>query len=154
MSFFFFDIKDDSVIEFLPSIISKWNLKDRLIVGSVYPKPNKMLQKCILPEIPICPDFVTVLKMIIFYCFGLSWLIPSRHPIMGLHISEYTTNILTTRLLSYWKSRNFIVVLFGEGINDAITQKDFIQKGIDVLLTDRPDILRDVLGPSKNRRAT
>jgi len=148
MSFFFFDIKDEAVIKFLPSIITEWNIKERLILGAVFPKTNKMLRQ-LFPDIPLCPDFVTVLKMLIFNCFGLSWLLPANHPFMGLHVSEITKNILSSSMLSEWKSRKFTVILFGEGINEADVQREFLQKGIDILLTDRPDVLREVLGPPK-----
>jgi len=142
---FFFDIKDARVIPKLPAIISQWNLTDRLIVGAVIPGCNKALQNLLPKSIPIAPDFVTVVFMLFTYVLGLSWLLPTKHALMGAHIAEMTKQILTPSLFSDWKKRNMKIVLFGDGLNDAETQKQCIRDGVDILLTDRPDIARDVL---------
>jgi len=142
---FFFDIKDDKVVPFLPEIIKRWQLSERLIVGAVLPRTNQSLRKVIGKSIPIAPDFKTVLFMIVTYIFGLSWIIPTKHAIMGSHISELTNQLLTTGLYYDWKKRNVKIILFGEGLNEAETQRHCIREGVDILLTDRPDILKEVL---------
>jgi len=142
---FFFDIKDDRVVPMLPQIINHWNLTERLIVGAVFPGINKALRSTLPKTIPIAPDFTTVITWMLTYVLGISWILPTRRSMMGSHISDLTKNILTPGLISDWKRRNMKIVLFGEGLNDAESQKECIQKGVDLLLTDRPDILKEVL---------
>jgi len=142
---FFFDIKDDRVVPMLPQIIERWNLSERIIVGAVHPRTNKAIQAVLPKTVPIAPDFAAVITMMITYVFGLSWIFPTRHSMMGSHISDLTKNILTSGLYSDWKRRNMKLILFGEGLNDAETQRHCIREGVDILLTDRPDILKDVL---------
>jgi len=142
---YFFDIKDERVVPMLPEIIKKWNLSERIIVGAVFPSVNKAIRLIIPKNIPIAPDFKSVLLLILSYILGLSWILPTRHSMMGSHISEMTKNILTPGLFLDWKNRNMKVIIFGEGLNDAETQKHCIREGVDILLTDRPDILKEVL---------
>jgi len=149
---FFFDVKDDAVIELLPSIIERWNIKDQLIFGAVAPAINKRLMQ-LFPDIPICPDFITVLKMILLYCFGLSWILPSRHPLMGTVLIK-NLKFISHGLFSDWKSRKMKIILFGDGLNDGPLMKDCMDVGADILLTDRPDLLRNILGPKKKLTVT
>jgi len=79
------------------------------------------------------------------YLFGLSWLVPTRHILMGSHISNLTKRIISPGLISDWKKRNMRIILFGEGLNDEETQRHCLNEGVDILLTDRPDILKELL---------
>jgi len=142
---FFFDIKDERVVPMLPEIIKKWNLSERIILGAVFPRVNKAIRSTLPKTIPIAPDFSSVLSLMLGYVLGLSWLMPTRHSMMGSHISELTKNILTPGLFTNWRNRNMRIILFGEGLNEAESQKCCIREGVDILLTDRPDILKEVL---------
>jgi len=142
---FFFDIKDERVVPRLPQIIERWKLSDRLIVGAVFPSINRAIRSTIPKTIPIAPDFSGVISLMLTYVLGISWILPTRHSMMGSHISELTKNILTPGMFSDWKKRHMKIILFGEGLNDAESQKHCIREGVDILLTDRPDILKEVL---------
>jgi glycerophosphoryl diester phosphodiesterase len=142
---FFFDIKDEKVVPYLPEIIERWKLNGRLIVGAVSPRTNALIRAIVPKSIPIAPDFKAVIILMFSYLFGLSWLVPTRHILMGSHISNLTKRIISPGLISDWKKRNMRIILFGEGLNDEETQRHCLNEGVDILLTDRPDILKELL---------
>jgi len=145
---FFFDIKDKEVVKHLPEIINTWNLSERVMLGAVDPKINSEVLK-ILPQLPISPDAVTVLKYVLMYSLGLDWVIPTKHAIMGAPVIAMTHPCISKGMINSWTRRQLKVVLYGPLLDDPLYQKEYLEKGVHVLLTDRPDLLRNILGSVK-----
>lgn len=114
------------------------------------PGTNAAVRKVVPKSVPIAPDVKSVIILIFSYILGLSWLVPTRHVLMGSHISDLTKRILSPGLYTEWKKRNMKIILFGEGLNDEETQRHCIKEGVDILLTDRPDLLKEVIRSSNH----
>ena len=57
-------------------------------------------------------------------------------------------------LLQSWKKRDCKIVLFGGLLDEAEVQKQYLEAGTDVIVTDKPDVLRQVMGPPKQLRVS
>jgi len=76
------------------------------------------------------------------YYLGISWLIPFQHHMAGLKISEEISPFITKGLINELHQRKRKIALFGPLLDEKSVQEDMIKMGIDILLTDRPDLLR------------
>jgi glycerophosphoryl diester phosphodiesterase len=140
---YFFDIKDHSVVPKLLKLFEdKPDLKHKIIVGGVGSKINKTLLKVIPKEVPMTPDINSALYFAVAYYLGVGWIFPIKHHICGLKISPEIKEFITVGLIDEMHSRNRKIALFGPSLDDEEVQLDFIQKGVDIIITDRPDLLR------------
>jgi len=97
------------------------------------------------PKIPMTPDIKSAFFYVVAYYLGLSWVLPISHEICGLKISGEIAEFITPGLINDMHSRNRKIALFGPSLDDQEIQKKMINMGVDIIITDRPDFLRDNL---------
>jgi glycerophosphoryl diester phosphodiesterase len=149
---FFFDMKDANAIPLTLDAIQRYHLEDRVIFGAVDRAINKQLQKQKLPSIPICADTETMMKFVQIYRQGqVDDNYPYEHDILGFFLESYTRSLITKHLVNTIHKAGKPLALVGTLLDDPKVQKEMIELGIDILFTDRPDILRQTLDSySKN----
>jgi len=139
------DVKDINVAPLLPSLIKKYGVADRVIVSAVDPATNAAVSRVLPPEVPLLPDLLSVLLRIVAYCFFVDWLIPYKHPMMGCVAVDFTRNILTEGMVKHWRDEGRPVFLFGPLLNEIESTRLYLSWGVDLCLTDRPDMLRALI---------
>eukprot|EP01128_Nolandella_sp_AFSM9_P007080 TRINITY_DN3783_c0_g1_i2.p1 TRINITY_DN3783_c0_g1~~TRINITY_DN3783_c0_g1_i2.p1 ORF type:complete len:239 (+),score=53.10 TRINITY_DN3783_c0_g1_i2:517-1233(+) len=149
---FLFDVKDVRVVPRIRGILDKWEIHDRVLFCAVESDVNVGLKNALPPTSPITPDIASMMKLIACYAVGLDWLIPMAHPFVGCVAIDFSQYILTEKLIASWKSRGYPVFLFGPLLDDPAIMKKYKQWGADLLLTDRPDYLRELIDSQKEGR--
>ncbi|CAF0949044.1 unnamed protein product [Rotaria sordida] len=143
---YFFDMKDATAIPLTLNIIKRYNIENRIIFGAVNRIINKELQKQKFSSIPICADIETMMKISQDYKQGrLNENYLYEHDILGFFLESHTRSILNKHLIDTIHKAGKPLALVGSLLDDSNVQREMIELGIDILFTDRPDILRQTL---------
>ncbi|CAF0960212.1 unnamed protein product [Rotaria magnacalcarata] len=149
---FFFDMKDTKAIPLTLDAIKRYNIENRVIFGAVNRTINKELQKHKFSSIPICADIETMMKISQDYKQGkLDENYIYEHDILGFFVEPHTRAMLTQHLIDTIHKAGKPLALVGSLLDDPKVQQEMIQLGIDILFTDRPDILRQTFDSFKNK---
>jgi glycerophosphoryl diester phosphodiesterase len=144
-------MKDAKAIPLTLDAIKRYNLENRVIFGAVDRRINKELQKQKPSFIPICADIETMMNIAQVYKQGqLKDNYPYEHDILGFFVESNTRAILTEHLIKTIHKAGKPLALVGSLLDDPTVQKEMIQLGIDILFTDRPDVLRQTFDSYKN----
>jgi len=139
-------MKDVKAIPLTLDAIKRYNLENRVIFGAVDRTINKELQKQKFPSIPICTDIETMLKFSQAYKQGqVDENYPYEHDIIGFFLEPHTRSFITKDLINTIHKAGKPLALAGSLLDDSNVQKEMIELGIDILFTDRPDVLRKTL---------
>ncbi|CAF5066972.1 unnamed protein product [Rotaria sp. Silwood1] len=145
-------MKDIKAIRLTLDIIKKYNIENDVIFGAVDRIINKELQKEKFPSIPICADIETMMKFSQDYKQGrINENYSYEHDILGLFIEPHTRSILNKDLIDTIHKAGKPLAIVGSLLDDQNVQKEMIQLGIDIIFTDRPDILRQTLDSYSNK---
>jgi len=93
-------------------------------------------------DVAVATDIATVVKILVLYWTGLLWLYPLQHEIFGFIVMEKTKDKLPLGLIKAIKNRGRKVAVFGPLLDHKEYQQKFLEMGCDMVLTDRPDVLR------------
>jgi glycerophosphoryl diester phosphodiesterase len=145
-------MKDAKAIPLTLDAIKRYNLEHRVIFGAVDRSINNELQKQKFSDIPICADIDTMIKISEVYKQDqLNGTYPFEHDILGFFVEPYTRAMLTKHLINTIHQAGKPLALVGSLLDDPIVQKEMIELGIDILFTDRPDVLRQTLNSYSNK---
>jgi len=143
---FFLDIKTLSAISPTLKIVEERGISDRVIMGAVEESVNKELMRLKPQHIPAAPDIVSTLKAYLLYEFGLLRFFRFSHHIFALHLSNTTRYAVTdSGFLQACKARGRKTAVFGPLLDEPQWQKKCIDIGVDIIFSDRPDILATTL---------
>jgi len=137
-----FDVKDIEAIQSVYEIIEAFHLENRTILGAVDEKINEEIRKTKDKSIPLCSGFRLFFILPIFHFFGLSWMIPIQQEIY-LGIGSFTS----TSLIRSLHKRGIRVALFQPFLSwdTQSWHKRCKAAGVDFIISDKPEILRQVL---------
>ena len=139
-------MKDARAIPLTLDIIRRYHIEDRVIFGAVDRSINLQLQREKFPSIPICADSNTMIKFAENYRQDqVNAAYPYEHDILGFFLESHTRNLLTKALVDTIHQAGKPLALVGSLLGDRQVQKEMIELGVDILFTDRPDILRETL---------
>jgi hypothetical protein len=145
---FFLDMKAEAAVGPAMRLVQERGalLHNRIICGAVAPSVNRVLLAARLPWIPCAVDFISMLKILVLYWLGLLWLVyPLQHQILGFFVNDRTERVMSKRLFRTLQEAGSVVALFGPGTNDRASQLKYLDMGVDMLVSDRPDILQSTL---------
>ena len=144
-------MKDAKAIPLTLDAIKRYNLENRVIFGAVDRTINKELQKQKSSSIPICAGYWNNDEIAQVYKQGqLDDNYPYEHDILGFFVESHTRALLTKHLINTIHKAGKPLALVGSLLDDPKVQKEMIELGIDILFTDRPDVLRQTFDSYKN----
>jgi len=139
------DIKDIDCIQPALELVKEYGIEDRIIFGAVPTDSNALLQKLKPPTVPLITDTVSAIAIITAYYFGaLPWYTFS-HNVFGFILSEYTSMFWSKGLVDAVHAAGCKVLVCGDHLNDPLFQRQCIEFGVDFILSDRPDLLRETM---------
>ena len=74
-----------------------------------------------------------------------------EHDILGFFLESHTRALLTKQLLDVIHKAGKPLALVGSLLDLPDVQKEMIELGVDILFTDRPDVLRQTLDSYLNK---
>lgn len=145
-------MKDIQAIPLTLKTIQQYNLEHRVIFGAVKQLINKELQQQKPSSIPICADIETMKKISQAYKEGqLNENYSYEHDILGFFLEPHTRQMLTQHLVDTIHKAGKPLAFVGSLLDDPKVQQEMIELGIDILFTDRPDVLRQTLDSYSNK---
>jgi glycerophosphoryl diester phosphodiesterase len=142
---FFFDFKDDHPINLALDTIKKRNMQDRVILGAVIPEINRKLLKKKPKTIPLAADFETMQNIHAAFKQGTFGNLKVKHEIVGFMIDESRLALLDEQIFDAFKEKGKWIALFGPALDNEETIQKAISLGTHLILSDRPDVLRQIL---------
>lgn len=145
-------MKDEEAIPLTLKLIEEMHLHDRVMFGAVDRTINEQVRKQKPSSIPLCADVQTMKTIVQDYQQGkLTNEYPYKHEILGLFLEEFTRKLINPDFLHRLHQAGKPVALVGSLLDRVDVQKEMIQLGVDILFTDRPDILRQTLNSYSNQ---
>jgi len=142
---FLVDFKHKNAVAPTLKVLEDFKILDRVILGAVPPAVNKELLRLRPKTVPVIADAKTMLYTVGLHQIGLINWAPIKHEVVGFYVDTRTigwiTDLIITRLLKmgYW------IGVFGPLLDDPNIQKRFIDLGVQLIVTDRPDVLRKTI---------
>lgn len=146
---FFLDFKSIDAVQPALREIAARGLERRVLVGAVFPSVNKEVLKYKHPATPAVADAITMLKMFVLYHLGLLWLHQHQHQVVGYIVTEKTQRFVTPSLLRSLRATGCKVALFGPKVNTEEDIQYYIDVGVQMIVTDRPNVMKNLLDMNK-----
>ena len=127
-------------------LIHQYDMQDKVIVASFHDDAMKMFRAA-------CPDVATsasrgeVTKFVLLEKVFLSGLVSPRYESLQVPYDPSESlgiNILTNRFVRDAHAKNVKVEPWT--VNDQMLMQEYVDMGVDGLMTDRPDLLLELLG--------
>lgn len=147
---FFFDFKSKSAVPEAIRAVQSRNLENRIIFGAVTPSINREVMRLKPRNIPLGVDYVTAIKAVLLYWTGLLWIYPLKHEVFGMAVTQRLDGILTQKFIDHLHRRNRIVAIFGPKLDHQESQRKYLNLGVDLVLTDCPDVMQRCVDAMKS----
>ena len=139
-------MKDATAIPLTLDAIHRHQLTDRVIFGAVDRRINVEVHKAKPHSIPLCADVETMMQIVEVYRQGqLTASYPYDHDLLGFFVEAHTRAAITADLIESIHRAGKPVAVVGSLLDRDEVQREMIQLGLDILFTDRPDVLRQTL---------
>ena len=134
--------QDLSAANGLCRLVRQHNMQDQVMVGSFHTQVLKHFRReC--PEIPTSLGQTEITQLVLLEKLGLSHLFTIEGYAIHIPISYGVIDILSLSLVNQMHARNVRVDTWT--LNDADFMRQSIILGVDGIITDRPDVLLDLL---------
>lgn len=133
----------DDVIEELWRLIQKYNMEDNVMVGSFTHSINERFEEVSWGEIPIGAGEDAVRDFATKHVAYLNGLASSSVDSLQLPTESDGYDLTTNNLIQSAKARGMSVYYWT--INDKETMRELVEKNVDGIMTDYPNLLIEVL---------
>eukprot|EP00850_Spirogloea_muscicola_P018977 SM000180S03502 [mRNA] locus=s180:111400:114792:+ [translate_table: standard] len=145
----YLDFKAANAVEDALKLVKKLALEERIICGAIPTLANLEIRKQRPPCVPVTPDKNTMVFLYAMYLLGLLWLAPLQHEIVGTTAHRWGFKVLTPGMIKAFHDRKRWMAVFGDYLDNAEGQLDCLALGVDLLVSDRPDILHNSISKWK-----
>lgn len=133
----------EELIDGLCDLIREYNQTEKVIVCSfVQEAVVTFRERC--PEVTVSPSYPRIVGLYIASLLGMEVAVTPDYEIIQVPQSVSSLTVTTTRMINAARNRNVKTAAWT--INDRQDMESLTEKGIDGILTDRPDILLNVQG--------
>ena len=133
----------EAMIQELWRLIQEYNMEDNVMVGSFNHKIMERFEEVTWGMIPIGAGEEEVRKFANRHVAYLNGLAPSNVDSLQLPIEAEGYDLTMKNIIQSAKKRNMSIYYWT--INDENQMRELIEKGVDGIMTDYPDVLRRVL---------
>ncbi|GAQ83939.1 glycerophosphoryl diester phosphodiesterase [Klebsormidium nitens] len=152
---FYIDFKSPGAVADTLEVVKRFGIEERIIMGAIPTDANLEVRRLKPSCVPVTPDKNSMILMYAMYCLGLLWVVPMRFEIVGTTAHRWGFKVLTPGLVKAFHDRGRLLAVFGPHIDTPEGQLDCIRMGVDMLFTDRPDVLSVTLeGLAKEKEST
>ena len=123
-------------------LIKQYGLQDQVLVGSFYTSVLEYFRDT-CPEVPTSLGQSEVIVMVAMSALGLGHLYSPAGSSVQLPLTYFGIKILTPAILAAAHQMNLRVDIWT--VNDTTIMRDLIDMGVDGVITDRPDLLRQLV---------
>lgn len=135
--------KEPEIEQQLCNLLRQYNKTEHTIIGSFHPTALQKFRS-LCPETPTSMQPNEIRRMVIYSYLSLKGLFRPQARAAQVPTRSGAINIVHPGFIKLAKQRNIAVHAWT--INDVQEMKDLIALGVDGIMTDRPDLLLEILG--------
>lgn len=133
----------DEIIQQLWNLIQEYKMEDQVMIGSFDHEINKAFEELSEDKIPIGAGEQAVRDFANMHVPYLNGLAKSSVDSLQLPVEEEGHNLASKNIIRSAKKRNMAIYYWT--INEKDEMKELILKGVDGLITDYPDRMKEVI---------
>jgi len=141
---FFLDFKDEDVALKTMNVVKEYNIEDRIILGAVPSETNTLLNLLKSPITPLVSDSASSIQFVMSHLSGVTN-IQVNHNIIGFYFSSATIMFFSANLVEAIHRAGCKLIVVGDFLDNPSFQKQCVEWGVDIILSDRPDILSQTM---------
>jgi len=147
---FFLDFKEVDAATKTLEVVKQRGFDKRIILGSVVPVTNTYLAGAKPDYVPLTTDAGTTIKFTLWLSLGIKcdW----KHDIYGYFLLPATAHFFGENIVKQIHNQGKKVVVAGNSTSNVDTLKQLIAWGVDIIMTDRPDLLSELMGRTKKEK--
>lgn len=134
----YFDMKKQSVVESVIELVRFYKLEKRAILGAVLPNVNKKILSLKSPEMICSADYNTMGQIMTTWSSSKK-IYKCPQLIVGFWVTQIIDWGINKKFLGELKANGKKIAVFGPGTADFKTIKKYVDMGIDMVFSDRPD---------------
>eukprot|EP01127_Copromyxa_protea_P009880 TRINITY_DN2364_c0_g1_i1.p1 TRINITY_DN2364_c0_g1~~TRINITY_DN2364_c0_g1_i1.p1 ORF type:complete len:238 (+),score=35.86 TRINITY_DN2364_c0_g1_i1:344-1057(+) len=145
---FMLDFKDEHSVRKTIALVEQYGIWDRIILGSVVPSCNALLTELKPKSTPLTTDASTAAKLALGNITGLIGWVDFPQEIFGFllfggNLGNAVEKLWRKSLVDAIRERESLVMICGADTTEK--QRECIEWGVDFILTNNPDVLRETL---------
>jgi len=140
----FLDFKEVDAAAQTLEVVKQRGFDKRIILGSVVPATNAFLAANKPAHVPLVTDAGTTVKFTPWLSLGVScdW---KSWDIYGYFLLPATSYFFSENIVNQVHKQGKLVVVAGASLNNVEVLKNLIAWKVDIIMTDRPDLLAELL---------
>lgn len=154
---FFFDFKDEEAVRVaLQQLEAYPQLSNRFMLGSVFQSCNRYLRKVRKggAAVPVCSDIRQTFRILgAYYSHTLTSRYEFQQEVAGFILLDRTQRFWHWDLVDKVHAKGVRVLLCGEELSRPDVLRECVTHGVDYIMTDRPDLLQQILDETEKRSA-
>lgn len=133
----------ETIGEQLWELMKKYNVENNILIGSFEQDILNMMTEITNGDAIVSAGEQEVTKFVILHKLGLHTLYKTKADSIEMPIKASGINLMDKRLIQTAQTRGIDVHYWT--INDVETMKELIELGVDGIITDRPDLMIELL---------
>jgi glycerophosphoryl diester phosphodiesterase len=144
---FFLDFKAEEAVRVaLKQLEAYPQLRGRYMLGSVFQSCNLYLRQVRhSPTVPVCSDIRQTFRMLRLYYMRQLGHYEPQQDVAGFILLAKTRRYWAWEMVAELKKRGVRVLLCGDELSKPDVLRECVARGVDYIMTDRPDLLQAVL---------
>jgi len=141
----FLDFKEVDAAEKTLAVVKQRGFDKRIILGSVVPATNAFLAANKPEHVPLVTDAGTTVKFTPWLSLGVAcdW---KSWDAYGYFLLPATSYFFSENIVKQVHKQGKLVVVAGGSLNNVEVLKNLIAWKVDIIMTDRPDLLAELMG--------
>lgn len=150
---FFFDFKDERAVRAALAQMEPYGLSGRYMLGSVFAGCNRYLRRVrSSPAVLVCTDIKQTFLVTLAHGTALWPRYRFVQDVYGFILLPPTRRFWSMQLIADVKAAGARVLLCGAELSRPEVLRECVAWGVDFIMTDRPDLLQQILAEGKKEK--
>jgi glycerophosphoryl diester phosphodiesterase len=142
----FLDFKDEEAVRVALRMMAPLHLANRCMLGSVFEECNQFLRDVRhSSSVPLCTDTKQGILITVAHDTGLWERLHFTHDVYGFMLRKETRRFWSRSLVEAVHRAGPRVLVCGGDLSTKGALRECVDYGVDYIMTDRPDLLQEVL---------
>jgi len=149
----FLDFKDAEAAKKTLQVVKARGFDRRIILGAVTPAANALLLAEKPAHVPLVTDAGTTISIMMSHLMGRLDNYVFKHDIVGFFMTSATSLFFTKALVDATHKAGKKFVVAGGSLDYEAAMQQCIDWGVDIIMTDRPDAMANLMGRATSNSA-